>query len=85
MNLNIRSGIVGYNNKILMSDSGFRLGKNGMVNTSALSHKRTTIVPKHVHKTSIFHAPSKHTSAITHKDENIALVPVLTGGGGGAE
>ena len=28
MNLNIRSGTAGYNNKILVSDSGFSLGRN---------------------------------------------------------
>ena len=28
MKLNIKSGTVGYNNKILVSDSGFSLGKN---------------------------------------------------------
>ena len=36
MNLNIRSGTVGYNNKILVSDSNFSLGKNDKVNTSEL-------------------------------------------------
>ena len=32
MNLNIRSGTVGYNNKILISDEKFILGKNDKVN-----------------------------------------------------
>ena len=31
MNLNIRSGTVGYNNKILVSDGKFNLGKNDEV------------------------------------------------------
>ena len=31
MNLNIKSGTVGYNNKILVSDGKFRLGKNEKV------------------------------------------------------
>ena len=36
MNLNIRSGTVGYNNKILVSDEKFNLGKNDKVNTPAV-------------------------------------------------
>ena len=40
MNLNIRSGTVGYNNKILVSDEKFSLGKNEKVNASAMKgHK----------------------------------------------
>ena len=33
MNLKIRSGTVGYNNKILVSDGKFSLGKNDEVNS----------------------------------------------------
>ena len=33
MNLNIRSGTVGYSNKILVSDGRFSLVKNSKVNT----------------------------------------------------
>ena len=67
MNLSIRSGTVGYNNKILVSDSGPSLGRNNMVNASVpnKSSHRTPIVRNHAHKTSIVHAhkevPSKHT------------------------
>ena len=40
MNLNIRSGTVGYNNKILACDGKFSLGKNEKVNAPAMkSHK----------------------------------------------
>ena len=40
MNLKIRSGTVGYNNKILVSDGKFSLGKNVEFNTPAMkSHK----------------------------------------------
>ena len=35
MNLNIRSGTVGYNNKILVSDRKFSLGKNDKVNVGS--------------------------------------------------
>ena len=33
MNLKIQTGTVGYNNKILVSDGKFSLGKNGKVNS----------------------------------------------------
>ena len=33
MKLKIRSAAVGYNNKIVVSDSMFSLGRNNMVNT----------------------------------------------------
>ena len=36
MNLKIRLGTVGYNNKILVSDEKFSLGKNDKVNSSVL-------------------------------------------------
>ena len=39
MNLNIKTGTVGYNNKILVSDEKFSLGKNDKVNSQfSLSH-----------------------------------------------
>ena len=40
MNLKIRLGTVGYNNKILVSDGKFSLGKNDEVNAPLMkSHK----------------------------------------------
>ena len=78
MNLKIKSGTAGYNNEILVSDSGFSLGKNDMVNTSPpekSSHK-TSIVLKHPHKK--FLPSPKHTSAITHEEEKVTLVLILT-------
>ena len=75
MNLNIWPGNVGYNNKILVSDSGCSLGKNNMVNTS-VPEKMSPIVLKHAHKKSIVHAPLKHTSVSMHEEEKIVLVPV---------
>ena len=58
MNLNIKSGTVGYNNKVLISDDTFSLGKNDKVNTSELvkegdkpkSHK-AVVQPTITHKT----------------------------------
>ena len=47
MNLKIKTGTVGYNNKILISDSKFSLGKNDKVNAegagSAKDSKTTKI------------------------------------------
>ena len=77
MNFNIKLGTVKYSNKILVSDRGFSLGKNDMVNTT-VPEKTSPIILKHSLKTSIINALSKHTSAITHEEENIALVIVLT-------
>ena len=39
MNLKIRSGTVGYNNKILVSDEKFSLGKNDEVNAPAMKSR----------------------------------------------
>ena len=73
VNLNIKAGTAGYNNEIVVSDSGFSLRRNDMVNTSVpekTSHKtpivqKHALMPKAVHKEVL----SEHTSAITHKDE----------------
>ena len=46
MNLKIRSGTVGYNNKILVSDGKFILGKNEKVNsleTPAIKNHKTNL------------------------------------------
>ena len=61
INLTIRSGTAGYNNQILVADSGFSLGRNDMVNTSVLSH-RTPIIPKH--------APMPKVAS-THKEKKV--------------
>ena len=66
MNINIKSETVGYNNKILVSDSRFSLGRNDTVNALAPSHR-----------TPIEHAPipkASHFSAIklAHEEERTA-------------
>ena len=81
MQLRIRSGTVGYNNKILVSDKKFNLGKNDEVNLTVLaikSHNTSSIEP-----TTITHAPAtsqKNQEPITHNEEKIALVLALAGG-----
>ena len=80
MNLNIRSVTVGYNNKILVSDGNFSLGKNEKVNTLELvkevdkpkSHE-VVVRPTITHKDS-----QKQT--ITNEEEKVALILSLAGG-----
>ena len=84
MNLKIRSGTVGYNNKILVSDGKFSLGKNEKVNTPAMkSHKVLAQTPNsnevQTQKPSITHK-NQEPQTITHNEENIALVLFLAGG-----
>ena len=94
MELRIRLGTVGYNNKILVSNGKFNLGKNDEVNsletpaikTNSLetpaikNHKTNSIKP-----TTITHAPAisqknQKPQTITHSDEKISLVLALVGG-----
>ena len=80
MELRIRSGTVGYNNKILVSDGKFNLGKNDEVNLAVpatKNHKTNSIKP-----TTITHAPAisqKNQEPITHNEEKISLVLALAG------
>ena len=87
MNLKIRSETVGYNNKILVSDEKFSLGKNEKVN--ALVLEPTSIeepviplpkgYPSHKAVVQQIHA-HELAKKPTHEDEKIALVLFLTGG-----
>ena len=67
MSLKIKTGTVGYNNKILVSDGKFSLGKNDEVNsleTPAIkSHKNSNVVAQ----TAVTHRDSEET-AVTHRD-----------------
>ena len=66
MTLKIRSGTVGYNNKLLVSDEKFILGKNEKVNSLEVpvmkSHKGSNVVTQ----TAVTHRESE--TAVTHKD-----------------
>ena len=87
MNLKIRSGTVGYNNKILVSNEKFILGKNEKVNsleTPAINHKDSN----HVNQTAVTHRDLEPAVShkdleekltVTHKEEKIALILSLTG------
>ena len=80
INLNIRSGVVAYNNKILISDSQLVLGKNDKVNTlelAKINHKvllKPTITHKNLEQKRI------NTHTITHEKEKVALILFLAGG-----
>ena len=85
MNLKIRSGIVGYNNKILVSDGNFSLGKNEKVNAGLAKSeeetmtKQMTTIHKVVTKAPQLPAPAEK-AIITHEDEKIAVILLLAGG-----
>ena len=86
-NLKIRSGTVGYNNKILVFDGNFSLGKNKNVNLMTLAIKN--------HKTNSLETPTikstqtavnseriadlEQKTIISHEDEKVALVLSSTG------
>ena len=81
MNLKIRSGTVRYNNKILVSDEKFSLGKNDKVNSLVL--EPVIPVPKdHLSHKDVAQQTHAHELAKkpTHEDEKIALILFLTGG-----
>ena len=89
MTLKIKPGTVGYNDKILVSDGKFNLGKNETVNSVPVmkSHKvtQTAARPKRnsndvlSHTSNFSHKPQE-PKTITHNDEKIALVLPLAGG-----
>ena len=77
MELRIRSGTVGYNNKILISE-GFSLGKNDGVNAGSVKpEEKTTKKDSTTIQVSLTKKP-----IITpfHEEEKIALILFLTGG-----
>ena len=85
--LKIRLGTVGYNNKILVSDEKFILGKNEKVNLTVpvmKSHKltQTATRPKHNSNDVLSHMPniSYKPQPITHNEEKIAFVLFIAGG-----
>ena len=90
----MRSGTVGYNNKILISNGKFILGKNDEVNSleapSALQAE-TPVMKSHegsnvVTQTVVTYKDSEKTAVtqeqkttITHEEQKIALILSLTG------
>ena len=91
MNLKSRSGTVGYNNRILVSDGNFSLGKNDEVNSmepppwsgaqgpAIKSHKTNSLAQKPNFSHGVVHK-KQELQPITHNDERVALVLFITGG-----
>ena len=91
MNLNLKTGTAGYNNKILISDGKFSLGKNGKVNALELATMKSTagynnkiLVSNGKNNKVIAHSTTiqglAQKQAITHKEERADLILFLTGG-----
>ena len=79
-NLKIKTGTVGYNNKILVSDEKFSLGKNENVNALEATH---TFLPKASHKDSKVVAQLTANPTLLaqkpHEEEKAAFMLFLTG------
>ena len=93
MNLKIRSGTAGYNNKILVSDGNFILGKNEKVNSLEVRRAPQAETPAiKNHKTNSLETPTSKVIQISlrglthaptnshHEDEKIALILFIAGG-----
>ena len=78
MDLKIKTGTVGYNNKILVSDGNFSVGKNENVNALVLEEPVISM-PKVTSHKSLANA-HELAKKPTHEDEKIALILFLTGG-----
>ena len=87
MNLKIKTGTVGYSNKILVSDGNFSLRKNENVNlmTPAIKNHKTNSLETPTMKSTQTAVNSERTAdleqktIISHEDEKVALVLSLTG------
>ena len=88
MNLKIKTGTVRYNNKILVSNEKFSLGKNVEVNSLVLEHVVPMPKDHPSHRVAVWAhkvvAKQTHAHELekkpTHEDEKIALVLALAGG-----
>ena len=78
MNLKIKTSTVGYNNKILVSDEKFILGKNDKVNSleaPSMKSPRTA----GLEQTCAIHRDLEQKLTTSHEEEKIAFVLSLTG------
>ena len=93
MTLKIKTGTVGYNNKILVFNGNFSLGKNDKVNSLETpvmkNHKTDSLEPttiKSLSNTTQGLDPGgtplhrTHAPTISHEDEKTALILFITGG-----
>ena len=83
MTLKIKTGTVGYNNKILVSIGKFILGKNEKVNLAVpamKTHKTNSIEPTTIESHSNTTQGLTCAPTISHEDEKTALILFITGG-----
>ena len=81
MELRIKTGTVGYNNKILVSDETFILGKNDEVNSlETPAIKTNSLETPAIESHSNTAKGLTHTPAISHEDEGTAFVLFIVGG-----
>ena len=83
MKLKIKTGTVGYNNKILVSDGNFSLGKNENINLTLpaiKSHKTNSLETPTIESHSNTAQGLTHAPTISHEDEKTALILFITGG-----
>ena len=91
MNLKIRAGTVGYNNKILISDGKFIPGKYDKANAESVgsanapamkSHKysKTNSLQGLAHAPNISHKKQEPLQTILHNEERVTLVLALASG-----
>ena len=81
--MKIKTGTVGYNNKILLSDGKVSLGKNEDVNLTVpamKSHKTNSLEPTTIESHSNTTQGLTHAPTISHEDEKTALILFVTGG-----
>ena len=83
MTLKIRHGTVGYNNRILVSDGKFILGKNEKVNLAVpamKNHKTNSLETPAIESHSNTAQGLTHATTISYEDEKTALILFITGG-----
>ena len=84
MTLKIRLGTVGYNNKVLVSDGNFSLGKNDEINSLEVpaikSHKTNSLETPAIKSYSNTTQGLTHTPTISHEDEKAAFILSIIGG-----
>ena len=85
LELRIRPGTVRYNNKILVSDGTFSLGKNEKVNVGSANSLEVPVIKNHkgsnvVTQTAVTHKGSNIViqTAVTHKGSNVVTQTAVT-------
>ena len=74
MNPNIRSGIADYNNKILISDGEFVLGKDDRVDISKVSNRLKSKVVEHKLHKDLAQEPT-NSQTVTHEEKKRRKLP----------